>query len=644
MQEKKIGTTHKVLRFVASFFPLFIIAMVAAGIAIAYFIDRPDFAIRGLLVAVPAIFSAIFLSKMFRKDVGHDELLLKSISLSQRTTVLAFITLYILSIIFLFLSATRTWYYFGTVTLAYILVLNQIFSKSSRAYIILIELFLLSLNLIYSVTLKYSLYFGGTDIMSHLFLSEVTYLSGHLAPGDLSTFYASFPLFHIFNSQLSYLLGLDLQTAYFIGSGLIYSVLFIFIYYFFMKTTNNSTFSLLSCMVYSASGTVIYYGMYMITRTLAYAGLIIILYMLYKKDENDRGFAYQGLAILLTIFLVLVHQVSAAQIAIILFLLLVCEHILSNENYINTTYFSLFTAMFMGYWFYFANVFVEELLLSRSDIQFYEEFQIKETVQMGYEWIYILNHLDVSVFLLFALIGIGYLLWDRIKANKRNYTDYFSVFALFALLTIVLYIPTPIQTLWQTMTLFRFDRFMLLISPFMAFAMAAGIYILYSHLSDSGKKPGWMIVISVLMAIFVLSSIYYNGPESKPFLSDPVREYFTSDEIKGFNYFMDHVDPGSALYSDYHAHRFFIQQNFSESQELGLPFFRSYTISDVAEIPTYDGYVIIRQKQFLDGGIYTGSGSSNFLYGPEDGNDAALTSSLLKDAKIYSNSGVELYL
>ncbi len=194
------------------------------------------------------------------------------------------------------------------------------------------------------------------------------------------------------------------------------------------------------------------------------------------------------------------------------------------------------------------------------------------------------------------------------------------------------------------MTLFRFDRFMLLISPFMAFAMAAGIYILYSHLSDNGKKSGWMIVISVLVAIFVLSSIYYNGPESKPILSDPVREYFTSDEIQGFNYFMDHVDSGSALYSDYHAHRFFIQQNFSKSQELDLPFFRSYTISDVDEIPTYDGYVVIRQKQFLDGGIYTGSGSSNFLYGPEDGNDVALSSSLSKDAKIYSNSGVELYL
>ena len=108
MQEKKIGATHKVLRFIASFFPLFIIAMVAAGIAIAYFIDRPDFAIRGLLVAVPAIFSAIFLSKMFRHELAHEESLLKRIPLNQRTTVLAFITLYLLSIVILSLRDRKS--------------------------------------------------------------------------------------------------------------------------------------------------------------------------------------------------------------------------------------------------------------------------------------------------------------------------------------------------------------------------------------------------------------------------------------------------------------------------------------------------------------------------------------------------------
>jgi hypothetical protein len=122
------------------------------------------------------------LSKMYRKDMGHDESLLKGISLSQRTSVLTFVVLYILSIMFLFLDTTRTIYYFATVTLIYVLILNQIFSRSSSQSIILAELFLSSLNLIYSVTLKYALYFGGTDIMSHLFLSQVTYLSGHVAP------------------------------------------------------------------------------------------------------------------------------------------------------------------------------------------------------------------------------------------------------------------------------------------------------------------------------------------------------------------------------------------------------------------------------------------------------------------------------
>lgn len=643
MPDKNIGTIHKLLRVITTIFPLLIVAMVAVGIAIAYFINRPDFAIRGLLVAVPAIFSAIFLSKMYRKDMGHDEFLLKGISLSQRTSVLTFVVLYILSIMFLFLDTTRTIYYFATVTLIYVLILNQIFSRSSSQSIILAELFLSSLNLIYSVTLKYALYFGGTDIMSHLFLSQVTYLSGHVAPADLSPFYASFPLFHILNSEFSYLLGMELQTAYFIGSGFIFSVLIIFIYYFLIKTTNNSTLSLLSCLVYSVSSTVIYYSMYMITRTIAYAGFIIILYLLYKRDSNNRGFAYQGLAIIVSIFVVLVHQVSAAQIVIIMFLLLVCERILSNEKYVNGTYLAFFTSLFMGYWFYFANVFVEELLQGRTNIQLYEEFQIKETVQVGLEWIYVVQHLDTSVFLFFALIGIGYILWDRIKASRRNYVDYLSVYALFCLSTLVLYIPTPLQTLWQTMTLFRFDRFMLLIAPFMAFAMAAGIYFLFTYLSHNGKKPAWMVMISALVALFVLASVVYSGPESKAYLSDPVREYFTPDEIKGFNYFIGHVDSGSELHSDYNVNRFFIQENFSTSKELGLPFFNSYIIANTGEIPTYYGYVMVRQKQFSNGGIYFGGSSSNFLFNPEEGNDVALYNSLLKYNKIYSNSGVDLY-
>ena len=139
-------------------------------------------------------------------------------------------------------------------------------------------------------------------------------------------------LFHIFNSGLAYILEHH-KTAY-IFISLVYSVLLVFLHFFY--ESYKKLYILLSCLVYSVSGTVIYYGMYMITRTLAYAGLIVILYLLYKKDENNRGFAYQGLAILLTMFLVIVHQVSAAQIAVILFLLLVCEHILSNESYINT--------------------------------------------------------------------------------------------------------------------------------------------------------------------------------------------------------------------------------------------------------------------------------------------------------------------
>jgi len=71
----------------------------------------------------------------------------------------------------------------------------------------------------------------------------------------------------------------------------------------------------------------------------------------------------------------------------------------------------------------------------------------------------LLGLMDKSViFYFFALIGIGFLL----KNYKKNYA---AVLGLFALLTLIFYIPNPLNTIWQFKVLFRVDRFMLFVSP-----------------------------------------------------------------------------------------------------------------------------------------------------------------------------------
>lgn len=641
MSEQKAGVIDKLLHLSVTVFPLFLIAMVAVGIGFAYYVERPDFAIRGLLVAVPTIMAAIFLPRMYHSNTENDEQSLKVVSLSQSNAILAYSAFFIISIALLIFEYIRTWHYFAVIAIISTIILYQILSKSSNTNVILIEIFALTLNLIYSVTLKYAFYFGSTDIAGHLFMVEVINASGRIIPADLDLLYYYFPLFHILNAQLFQFSGINLQTTFFVVSGIIFSTTVFVVYYIFKKATDNNTLSLLSALMYALSTVVIYYGPYMVTRTMAYIGFLFILYLLYKRGSKYST-VYMGLAIFMGIFTILVHQVSAAQIAGMMFILLISERLLSEKHYIPISYFLFFLMGFIGYWFLVAKPFLDSVLGSRTDPAIYEHALLKDSVQAENAWIYILNHLDTTVFLFFALIGIGYLLWDRIKIHKGTYPQYYSVIALFSFFTIILFIPTPLQTLWQTMTLFRFDRFMLLISPSMAFVMAAGIYLLLIYIFRNNNKTSKLFIISIIIAAFAFTSTYYGGPEEKSNIGDFSREYFNLGEINGINFIKSHVNNGGRLYSDYYVTRDIIERNFTESKKLNLPYYTNIGIDKVTDIPTYRGYMLIRQQAFEGTGIYLGENNKLFS-STNSTNKVVLSDSLINLNKIYSNYGLDVY-
>ena len=171
----------------------------------------------------------------------------------------------------------------------------------------------------------------------------------------------------------------------------------------------------------------------------------------------------------MTVYILLVHQVSTPQILFLLLLLLGCEWFIGSEKHLQSSFFIFEIILFLAYWFYVAFDFGSYVGRSRLSPDLFDAPIVRDTLQSYSPLTFLFNNVDTLVFLFFAIIGIGYLLWKQKPA-------YAPVFGLFALLTIVLYVPTPIQTLWQTMRLLRFDRFMLLLSPFMAFIMGWGLY------------------------------------------------------------------------------------------------------------------------------------------------------------------------
>ncbi|MCD4807505.1 MAG: hypothetical protein K8R13_08070, partial [Methanococcoides sp.] len=319
--EFKFITKNNKLRSFALALPAVILLTVVSGFLLAFAIDRPDYAIRGLATGLPAILASFFLVMIYRK--GDIELTSSSntLAIGQRTLMMLFGILFNVSILILLLIPFRPWYYFVLILILYSLIFTQIFSRDANALMILSEIILLMASVICGMTLKYPLYFGWTDILPHLFFAKITYLSGHTLPMDYFLEYANFPLYHILIAESSYLLGLDLKNTLFLIAIPLYVILIVFIYKLFNLTTRNSQMSLLTCLIYSVTSVVILYGAYAITRTIAYVGFIIMIYLTYKGHSEKNEAVYRSLAIFLSIFIILAHQVSIIQMVILMLFL-----------------------------------------------------------------------------------------------------------------------------------------------------------------------------------------------------------------------------------------------------------------------------------------------------------------------------------
>jgi len=596
----------RLMRLISILFPLAIIFAVIFTFLWMFAAGKLAYALRGLFTGIPAILSCLFILFIYKKDVSlHDIDFYPSLSTKYLTYL--FGIFYISSLVVLLLSqGSRPPYYFIFILGLYLSVFLQIFSKEINPSLILAETFLIAINLIYSVTLNYDFYFGTTDILPHIFLSEVTAMSGRTIPTSLSD-YAYFPLYHVLIAEASQLLNISTKYSLFLVTAPIYAVTIIFLYYLFNYITNNRQISLLSCVLFSVSSVVLYYGVNVITRTMAFIMFIVLLYLVYSVNFKKDKLSLKSLSVIVAVFLTLVHNVSLPQLVLLLILLLASEYIIGNGSYISKPFFILLNVIFTSYWFFIAYIFVQRSLAPRLQSQFLDSIVLTaggaEVLQESL--INLVGLLDKSIFLFFALIGISFLL-----KNYRN--NYASVLGLFALLTLIFYVPNPLNTIWQFKVLFRLDRFMLFVSPFMAFVMGYGLYIFWNYMSKyAPRKVNSAALVVLLFSTFVLVSSVFSIGDSD-FLGQGARhEYFTSEELSGFEHIFKYVPIDSSIYTDYYSSRFFYLPLIpATSAEMNISSYDNYRIGDVNKLSQYRGYIVLRTKEFLRSGLYFGSEES----------------------------------
>lgn len=632
---------NKYLLIFAHGLPYLLIVAYIAGLLGSIATGRYNFAISGSILAIPAIAAAIALIHICRQDQDPLSGSVHVFPFEQRTLVFLFGVASTLTVILGLLCPVGSIYFLSGIVVLYTIILVQIFSRGHRTTVTLLEIMLTMACLIYETTLKHPYYFGWTDILPHTFMSTVTYLSGHVIPPDLSTGYAYFPLYHIWIALSSHIIAIDIKTTLFLITCPVYVMVVVFLYYLFKRVTGNVQVALLACLLYSIDSTVTFYGTYMITRTAAYIGFAILLYLLIPRKNGlnmKKNELFNILAILVTIYILLVHQVSTPQILFLLFILLGCEWFVGSEKHLRSSFFILEVVMFLAYWFYVAFDFSNGVIVSRIRPDVFAAPVVMENLQPYSPFAFLFNNVDMLIFLFFAIVGISYLFW-------KQKPPYASAFGLFALLTVALYVPTPIQTLWQTMSIFAFDRFMLFISPFMAFVMGWGLYVVSGSLQKRSRGRAAGSIVLLLFVVYCCGATGIIMVEETP----ESRVSFAYEELDGFDYIYSHVPYGSTVYSDYYTSRYFRQGYFSESDALKLPFYRSRTIRNVADIPSYQDFIIIPYSQFLEYGLKFSKGSEldqeggTYPYLPSNETRSALSTNLAGKDKIYSSELIELY-
>lgn len=623
------------------YLPYLVLLLIVVGVFAAFFLQMPDLALKGVFLISPVLLASFILQPICKRDLAfHDSITL--FPYNSRYLLTSFACLFSITLVILAAGFGNSWIYPALASLLYVIILIQIFSGETSKTLLLSEIMLTQAGLIWSSIQKYDFYFGGTDIMPHRFMGTITYLSGRVLPPEFEG-YTDFPLYHILLAECSHILGIDILTAIFSITWPISIISVVFVYYIILHTARNKQIALLTSLIYSISAISLTHSIYMIPRSLAFVGFLMLLYFLTSSNHFKKPYAKCILITLIGVFTILVHQVSILLIITLLCLLIALEWFVGHEKYVTDLPIISIIVMAVAYWTYIAFSFARSTFTSRLDTNLWENPVVLRATDFlptdpMTTWSYYINSIGNEIFLFLAVVAIGYILW-------RKKHDYLTVLALFALITLVLYVPNPLHMVWQFERLIAIKRFELLLGPFMAMIMGAGMYILSQYLLRI-KTPVKTVCTLVIVMLFLYSSSTTGLLKIDPSIN---RDNFNSDEVEGLDFVYKYVPYGSTIHTDYFSLRYLDVSYFSQSDVLGLPYFSTGMIGDLSSIPSYNGYIVLPYNEFMRRGLTLGVGSEfvpRHVYPcyPTEENMISVIGCLESKDKLYSNRAIMICL
>lgn len=531
-----------------------------------------------------------------------------------------FFIIFFLSISYLLVIPSKSILFILLLTALFLIIFIQIIKLNVSFLIIIFELVITFLMIIFSVTLKYPLYFGATDILLHLDYSKLISISGHTLPLDYSSAYTFYPISHLITVISSEILNIKIESAFYLTSGLIFSLSIIFLYALFRFITTQRI-ALLACLLYCSSASIIFYGLYMTPRSMAYILYLLLLFLIIKMNFVDiNKTKYFILTIPICIALVFVHHASNFQILpiFLLFFLTLAFFNVINGNNKKLIYFPVLIlgVLVIIHWFYIAQTFSMSLIqyakkVLESDAAGLSPsyFQQNLVIQKGLfeeNISFIISYAPIIILFLFVFLGIGIIC--KQNANKK-----LLVFGVLAFLSTPFWAPSLISLI-NIFESFVFDRIILFTSPFIMLMFGYGLYNSITY-SNERKNTYIISIITILFLIYTFLSL-----GTIPFYDYKIEVFTNNTNLGRFSFyekdfafinFADRfISSGSTIISDNFIARYYEgKSDFEGIENYDIKYYKYKELGNLKNIESEKGYIIFRQEYLEKQKIMTGNTS-----------------------------------
>lgn len=514
-------------------------------------------------------------------------------------------------------------YFISTSILAAILSMEILYLPQRKGYssFILLKIMLIALSLRWTPQLIFPGLLGIDPWWHQMFTTKILEL-GYIPDGYA---YSKLPVMHLIIGLTSLITGLDykLSTMCSICLLQVISLIFIFIIcskFIYSEFIYSERVGLLASLLLAVTEFQIQLGYWVRPILLGIILLLIIIYLLFKKEQHRYTAIFVSLAILTSAILILTHTIAALAMSILLFSFWCASEIykrINRDSLINPvgfTFFLLFSVGMFSWWMYASGHITtlarliewgfkfDKWAYSGASLQYIDKFKTE----------YMLNTLAFNLFSAFFILGSFY----SLKQTKYSFTIVLGgyLLAIMIFLTTILGLTGFLQIRW-------YPIFQVIAS----FPAGAGLLILGKMFKNDVVNK-----FSVCFLVFILSFFAITTPIANidhPLYSKNifVRHAYTESEMQGASTILEIYD-GKIGTDTRYALFFVVSQIHRGEIELssyygGIRFAPSLPIEDITnnitlkEYQDLEGLVVIR-TEIIERPFYTPTGCFRIEYSP----------------------------